>query len=914
MPSSSSIDTLSAHGLPPRVIETWKAHGINTLLPLQEKALAEHGFLRGENLLVFAPTSSGKTFIAEMAALKHLEQNRRVVFLVPTKALAEEKYRTFHTLYGPLGYRIAISTRERPGVDKIVLQGQYDLLIAIYEKMKAYLITQPEMLANVALVVTDEIQTLGEPGRGALLDLLLTKINRTPYRTQFIGLSAVLGDDAHRLAHWLGSELLVSHERPLELREGVFDTSRQIFQYRAFNSGERGEEFLDCPVIEFSDNDGTSSGDEIANFHRDALLALARTLATEHREQVLLFVPTRPDTRNWAYQLAESTELPSAEEALAELARYEDTCSRDVLEKTLRQGIAFHNADLGWDLRELVERHFNNGSIRILVSTSTLGQGVNLTGRNVLHVPTMVSSDPWTGRQGFVPLTRSRFKNQGGRSARFSHAAGFGRSILVSCHPQECERLFRDYIEGPLENLTPQIKPEALDSIILDLIASRFSLNKETVTSFLHDTFTGRVSWMDGSAPLAQSVEKTIDSLLKQNLLTTTPAGMLQATGLGEVAAVSGLNPASIIRIANWLREGPCALLDDPIEALIVLVSTLDAHEFPLSSGGIACSPADWAEPLRNSLLYRAEGVTPTVQKILSPEGGFTRESVRDLKKALLLDAWIGPQETREIEEQFRVFSGTVSNLASNFSWLTQSAATLAKTLALDTAIVQALDSLSVRLLLGCGPEGLALRSLRVSALSRNSLQVLLREGYTTLPAIAEATQETLEKILPAPIVTELLAEVNRMHLSVPATAPSSTPRRPTNQQNRTDRSILPDLSKPPSAAPTNSAPFPLLEINLTGTGHARLSGKTLNLTSLPFGLLCLLAQHPETGLSYEELEQQLWPDTQVERQQVLAHRDSLRAAFAEIVGATAARDMVKIKRGRGLYLTLPAEQIQLQE
>lgn len=67
------VDQLEAHGISRRVIALWKKTGFGELLPLQEEAVARTGVLQGKNLVVFAPTSSGKTFIAEMAAIKQLE-------------------------------------------------------------------------------------------------------------------------------------------------------------------------------------------------------------------------------------------------------------------------------------------------------------------------------------------------------------------------------------------------------------------------------------------------------------------------------------------------------------------------------------------------------------------------------------------------------------------------------------------------------------------------------------------------------------------------------------------------------------------------------------------------------------------------------------------------------------------------
>ncbi|MBN1866808.1 DEAD/DEAH box helicase [Candidatus Sumerlaeota bacterium] len=929
---SLPVEHLVTLGLSRRGVEAWRADGLRELLPLQEKALAEHGFMHGANLLVFAPTSSGKTFVAEMAALKRLEQNRRVVYLVPTKALAEEKYREFYDRYAPQGYRVAVATRERPATDRAVFEGRYDLLVAVYEKMKAYLVARPEMLSSVALVVADEIQSLGDPGRGDTIDLLLTKIAHAPYGCQFIGLSAVLGDDASRLARALGCDLMVWRRRPLDLREGVYDHSRNVFVYREFNSGEKGEEVLAGaerdPGAEPSEPSDPSSESDLSDFRREAVFDLVEQIALDRGEQVLAFVPTRNVSRNWAHHLALRLRLPGSEAAVEEIACHEETHARDLLRETLGHGVGFHNADLPWDLRALIEDHFNSGAIRVLVSTSTLGQGVNLAGRNVVHVPAMVTTDRWTGRQAVVALSRSRFRNQGGRGARLKREEGFGRSILVASNPQECERLMRDYVEGDFENLTPQIRPEALDAHVLDLVASRVATDASALAEFFHATFSGRTLWPADSAEVRRRVADSVESLGERSLIAHAPEGRLEATGLGEVGAATGLQPTTIESVARWLREGPKAVVEDPTEALVVLAATDDGRDFPVGGAGSAETSGGWVETLRERLLRRAEGVAPSVEAILCPPGGFSRDGLLDLKKALILDAWIGPGETREIEERFQIFSGTAANLASHFAWLAEGAAAMAKALALPATVARALGDLAERLVLGCGPQGLALRVLRVQGLSRSALQTLLREGYDTIEALAEADEEALARLVPRRIAREIAHEIVRetvretTRLSQPKrTGSARSVKKPaTPRPTRGDTPPAPlstasteSTSSTPSTPPTGGAQV-LLEIDLRGPGCARLNGQDLRLPPLPLQLLAVLARSPDVGVSYADLMATVWRDAHVESQQIHAHRTRIVRAAEPILGCQAARDLIPIRRGLGLCLALPPSAIRILE
>ena len=974
------IEQLTAFGLSQQAVNAWRASGISHLLPLQEKALAEHGFLHGKNLLLFAPTSSGKTFVAEIAALRHLEQNRRVIYLVPTKALAEEKYAAFTRLYGPLGYRIAVSTRERPDTDGVVLEGRYDFLVAVYEKMKAYLVAQPEILAGVALLVADEIQMLGEPDRGATIDLLLTKISHAPYKTQFIGLSAVLGEDAARIASWLKSDLMVHRERPLELREGVFDFSRNVFRHRSFNTGEWGEELLAREIKDVLD-DAESEGEEPADFRREAILSLARELAVERHEQVIIFVPTRYVSRNWAHHLASQVQLPPAQAVLDEIERYEDTHSRDLLREVLESAVAFHNADLSWDLRMLIEKHFNSGAIRILVSTSTLGQGVNLTGRNVLHVPVMVSTDPWTGRNAMVSLSRSRYRNQGGRGARFGHEIDFGRSILIARNSMEAERLLRDYVEGETESLTPRLNPESLDAHLLDLVASRAAVTPAELAQFFLSTFSGRTLWQADSAPIARRIEEATEALIRDHLLartgdaresTSRDGVKLTATGIGEVTAMTGLQTATVKQIVQWLREiysaapasrnvSPIQSLStlstprshssfsspDLIEPLLVLASTSDGRDFPIGAAGSGESSHAWVTALRDRLAETGHPLPPTIEDILSPPGGMTRESLLDFKKTLVLDAWIGPGDTRDIEEAFQVYSGTITNLAGHFAWLAEAAAALAHALIMPADFVKALHTLAERLVLGCGIEGMGLRSLRVQGLSRAYLQTLLRDGYNTIPALAAAKPEDLARLIPEPVARETIAEAWRMtHPNGPKSRKVSKDikdsgdvkgekdekglkdrghkkdEKDETEKDTRDKKDPKNLKEANTSAfvthhsslITTSDPHPFLEIDLRGIGRLVINGREARLPRLAFRLLSCLARSPQIGVRYEDLEQYIWPDAQVERQQVLSHRKRAVNALAPFIGAPQAEALIEISTGTGLCLNLPPEQIRILE
>ena len=232
------FDLLEAFELDPNIIAILKEKYGPELLPIQEKAIKERHILSGGNLIIFAFTSAGKTLVGEILSLFYAGKRRRVFYLVPTRALAEEKYEQFCDDYEKAGIRTVISTHDRREFDERIAEGSFHIAVIVYEKLHVLLVNNPKLLAEVGLIVVDELQYISEEDRGATLELLLTKILLSPERPlpQLIGLSAVLGK-SEKLAEWLNAQMLVQEKRPVELRKGVFFDGK--FSYSEFNTGNR---------------------------------------------------------------------------------------------------------------------------------------------------------------------------------------------------------------------------------------------------------------------------------------------------------------------------------------------------------------------------------------------------------------------------------------------------------------------------------------------------------------------------------------------------------------------------------------------------------------------------------------------------------------------------------------------------
>ncbi|SRR3989344_3453267 len=186
------------------------------LTPVQKKAI-DAGLLEGKSILVCAPTASGKTLIATMAICQNIQRGK-AIYLVPLKALANEKYKEYRELLKKTERKVILSTGDIDS-ESSHLAG-YDLLILTTEKLDSLLRHSLPWLPEVKTVIVDEIHLLNDPSRGPTLEIILTLLKML-IKPQIIGLSATIGNP-QELAAWLEATLVKDDWRPVELKKGIY--------------------------------------------------------------------------------------------------------------------------------------------------------------------------------------------------------------------------------------------------------------------------------------------------------------------------------------------------------------------------------------------------------------------------------------------------------------------------------------------------------------------------------------------------------------------------------------------------------------------------------------------------------------------------------------------------------------------
>jgi helicase len=526
----------------------WK---IESLTEVQQRALAA-GAAAGRSLVVSAPTSSGKTLVGEIAVLCALRSGVRAIYLVSHKALADQKYLDFVARFGegaaePIG-SVGLDTGDRA-------EGDIDaqLMVATYEKALG-LFLSGQLRPNNALVVADELQILGDPGRGPDIEALCSALRQRGIK-QFVALTATV-ENPEDIAGWMACDLVRSTHRDVPLYQEIWYGGRAN---RTKFGDDIGQEV----------RGGAAATNDIGGVV-DYLLRLGRG-------PVLVFTESRREALNFSTAFGMSRPRVGIGIALAQQLDLfsEPTESSDKLRENAERRVTFHTADLSPQERQVIEGGFTDGKFEVCFATSTLAAGVNFPFRTIVFSKLTYRF----GERAGSHVVRSDYRNMSGRAGRLGmHPDGF--AVLL---PQNNVELAHANMLVLPDNdrLSSQLVNLSIRKSILTLVASGLASSFAEVMTFFENTLYWYQTLNRNPTKLATLTTESRAAVdwLNSNALIREQSGTLLITPLGNAAAMSGLLPATAVQLAGMLRAiGPklATSFDEWIPGLIYAACASD--------------------------------------------------------------------------------------------------------------------------------------------------------------------------------------------------------------------------------------------------------------------------------------------------------------------------------------------------
>ena len=621
-------------GADPRVLEALEDAGVSEFTRAQSLAI-ESGLCRGKSLLIAAPTSSGKTTIAELAAIHGALRGSRTVYLVSHRALAEEKFNAFRDRYGSgddRWFEVSLATGDR-------VEGRWDdgILVATYEKFLAYLSGTSTLSVAGMVVVADEIQIIADTTRGHDVEVLCSIIKRQR-PSQFIGLSAT-ATNARDLADWMGCECVDIAYRDVALRQEVWHRGRRYFGYHGKSE-----------VIEDEDREIVSA---------DTLEAVSKLLE-RGLGPVLVFTMTRPRAISLATAFSRSREQNTQSHHVADqLSLFsEPTQLADMLRGTTERRVGFHSADLSFSERSVVERALRDRQLDVVFATPTLAAGVNFPIRTVLFDS---FSRSWLPNAPFI--SQAEYMNMSGRAGRLGmHDEGL--SILLASNTVEATVANR-FLSEEAEPIESTLLNRSLRKTVLHLVASRIARSEDDLNSFFRETLWWYQTQEHNPAKLETVAPLVADAIawhLENGLMSGEPRSLFTSP-LGVALASTGLLPSTGVTLLSLITQNASSFDGDDFEvALVHAVCACD--EFGEETGQRFLPYANRGQP--EVPAWQLVNSTPLY---LNPSGVENYDRVTNATFAL--KHWCEGMSERDLRHRIRRISyGHLHVLAADVSWV----------------------------------------------------------------------------------------------------------------------------------------------------------------------------------------------------------------------------------------------------
>ncbi len=499
-------------------------------------------YTTSDNVLIGAPTSSGKTCCAEFAILHMLQENPegRCVYIAPLEAMSTVRYKDWVDKFNKnLGVEVVELTGESSVDLKLLEKGQ--IVIATPERwdIMSRRWKQRKNVQNVALFIVDELHLIGG-APGPALEVVTSRMrfiaSQTDKPIRVVALSASLAN-AGDLGDWIGCS---SH--------GLFNFDPSV---------------RTIPLeISITGNDIPNFGARMLAFSKPTFNAI-----WHHAEDkpAIVFVPNRKLTRSYALDImtfATSDGKPKQFLHLPEddIQQYADKVKDKALKETLIAGVGFLHQAMSVEERDLVSSLFKAGAIQVLVAEAALCWGMD----DESHLVVVAGTSHYNGReQRYTEYPIADMLQMLGRASRpLIDASG---KAVVLCHgpkkdfykkflyeplPVEShlDHFINDHMNAEVVTKTIENKQDAVDYLTWTFVYRRLTQNPNYYN--LHG-----VSHRHLSDFLSELVENTIQDLEEAKAITVEDDVDVAALNLGMIAAYYYIKYTTLELFSSSLTE-----------------------------------------------------------------------------------------------------------------------------------------------------------------------------------------------------------------------------------------------------------------------------------------------------------------------------------------------------------------------
>uniref|UniRef100_T1PKB2 Sec63 Brl domain protein n=1 Tax=Musca domestica TaxID=7370 RepID=T1PKB2_MUSDO len=560
------------------------------------------------NVLLGAPTGSGKTIVAEIAMFRafNMSPKAKVVYIAPLKALVKERISDWKKRFeaGPLRKKVVELTGDTTPDIQAIRESQ--VIVTTPEKWDGISRSWQtrEYVQDVVLIVIDEIHLLGED-RGPVIEVIVSRTNfitsHTGRNIRIVGLSTALAN-AQDLANWLGIKQMGLYN---------FKPSVRPVPLQVHINGFSGKHY--CP--------------RMATMNRPTFQAIRSYSPTD---PAIVFVSSRRQTRLTALDLITFVAGDENPKQFLNMEEYEmQQILQDIKDSNLKFclafGIGLHHAGLQEQDRKTVEELFLNRKIQVLIATATLAWGVNLPA----HLVVIKGTEYFDGKvKKYVDMPITDVLQMMGRAGRPQFDNEGVAVVLVHDVKKNFYKKFL-YDPFPVESSLLEVLPEHINAEIVagTVQTKQAALDYLTWTFFFRRLLRNPTYYnLEGLEPsqvntfLSSLVEKVIYEL-EAAACVMQNEHLLLPTFLGRIASFYYL---SYRTMKHFLDD-----LEPQMSTSDILLAIADSYEFDQQP--VRHNEDKYNEEMADVVRYRPRSPTwdsPYTKTFLLLQAHFSRLSL----------------------------------------------------------------------------------------------------------------------------------------------------------------------------------------------------------------------------------------------------------------------------------------------
>ena len=479
-----------------------------------------------KNVLLGAPTGSGKTICSELAIFRAFNEhpNKKVVFIAPLKALVKERVKDWRkTLCKRLNKKLVELTGDfTPDLQSLLAT---DLIISTPEKWDGVSRSwsSRSYVKSVCLVIFDEIHLLGGD-RGPIIEVIVSRMRyiaqETKQMVRLVGLSTALAN-ARDLADWMG------------IPRDAHGHGQGLFNFRPSVRPVP----LECHIQGYS---GKFYCPRMATMNKPAYAAIQ---THSPGKPVLIFVSSRRQTRITANDLITHA---VADDKSKQLLNMEDFELEDVLEDvhdsalqhTLQFGIGLHHAGLSQKDREIVEELYVSCKIQVLVCTSTLAWGMNFP----THLVIIKGTEYFDAKEKrYVDFPITDVLQMMGRAGRPQFDKS-GVAVIMVHEPKKS--FYKKFLYEPFP-VESSLADVLQDHINAEIVSGTISTKQDVMDYLTWTYFFRRImqnpSYYGLPSMEEEDVSEFLSDLIEDTLEDLQEAGCIEITNCGNESEIEAL-------------------------------------------------------------------------------------------------------------------------------------------------------------------------------------------------------------------------------------------------------------------------------------------------------------------------------------------------------------------------------------